>query len=158
MLEHVGLDGYAELGRILGRVLDARRGRGLLHFIGRNEPHPLSEWVERRIFPGAYPPTLGEAVRGVLEPAGVAVLDVENLRSHYVRTLDHWLQRFDAAGDRIAAMYGDAFVRAWRLYLAGSLASFSTGTLQLFQVLFARGGADGLAWTGRGRYADGGDR
>jgi cyclopropane-fatty-acyl-phospholipid synthase len=25
----------------------------------------------------------------------------------------------------------------WRLYLAGSVAAFTTGTLQLFQVLFA---------------------
>ena len=28
------------------------------------------------------------------------------------------------------------FVRMWRLYLAGSIAGFETGTLQLFQVLF----------------------
>jgi cyclopropane-fatty-acyl-phospholipid synthase len=35
-------------------------------------------------------------------------------------------------------MFDAAFVRAWRLYLAGSIAAFTTGTLQLFQVLFAR--------------------
>ena len=32
-----------------------------------------------------------------------------------------------------------SFVRMWRLYLAGSVAAFTTGTLQLFQVLFAPG-------------------
>ncbi len=32
------------------------------------------------------------------------------------------------------------FVRMWRLYLAGSIAAFETGTLQLFQVLFTTAG------------------
>ena len=31
----------------------------------------------------------------------------------------------------------ERFVRMWRLYLAGSIAAFTTGTLQLFQVVFA---------------------
>ena len=35
-------------------------------------------------------------------------------------------------------MFDERFVRTWRLYLAGSVAAFRTGTLQLFQVIFAR--------------------
>ena len=35
-------------------------------------------------------------------------------------------------------MFDPSFVRAWRLYLAGSTAAFTAGDLQLFQVLFAR--------------------
>ncbi len=152
MLEHVGREHYAALGRILDRSLDQRRGRGLLHFIGRNVPQPLSAWVERRIFPGAHPPTLGEATRGVLEPAGLAVIDVENLRAHYATTLAHWRQRFDEASAEIARTYGDSFVSAWRLYLAGSQAGFETGTMQLFQVLFARNASEDLVWSTRERY------
>ena len=34
-------------------------------------------------------------------------------------------------------MFDEKFVRMWRLYLAGSVAGFTTGTLQLFQVVFA---------------------
>ena len=34
-------------------------------------------------------------------------------------------------------MFDERFVRMWRLYLVGSIAGFTTGTLQLFQVLFA---------------------
>ena len=33
-------------------------------------------------------------------------------------------------------MFDEKFVRMWRLYLAGSIAGFTTGTLQLFQVVF----------------------
>ena len=38
-------------------------------------------------------------------------------------------------------MFDETFVRAWRLYLVGSIAAFVAGRLQLFQVLFARTGA-----------------
>jgi hypothetical protein len=34
-------------------------------------------------------------------------------------------------------MFDDRFVRMWRLYLAGSLAAFESGCLQLFQLTFA---------------------
>jgi len=35
-------------------------------------------------------------------------------------------------------MYDERFVRTWRMYLAASRASFLMGSLQLFQVVFAR--------------------
>ncbi len=35
-------------------------------------------------------------------------------------------------------MFDEDFVRAWRLYLCGSIAAFTNGQLQLFQVLFRR--------------------
>ena len=44
-------------------------------------------------------------------------------------------------------MFDDTFVRAWRLYLAGSEAAFTTGWMQLFQVLFARGSSNAIPWT-----------
>jgi cyclopropane-fatty-acyl-phospholipid synthase len=146
MLEHVGPGNYETFGRVIDRTL-GRDGRGLLHFIGRNQPMPLNAWIRKRIFPGAYPPTLSEAVAGVLEPTGFSVLDVENLRLHYARTLDHWRRRFEAATSPLRQMFDEPFVRAWRLYLAGSQAAFTTGWMQLFQVVFARGGSNAIPWT-----------
>ena len=78
MLEHVGIENYAELGRVVRRSLtDA--GRGLIHSIGRNRPAPLHPWIERRIFPGAYAPALSEMMQ-IFEPNGLSVVDVENIR------------------------------------------------------------------------------
>ncbi len=145
MLEHVGRRHYRELGRVVDRCLGPG-GRGLLHAIGSDFPAPLNPWIERRIFPGAYPPTLGEMM-AVLEPAGLSVLDVENLRLHYARTLEHWLARFESAAEAVEDRFGPAFLRAWRLYLSGSLAAFRTGQLQLFQILFQRHGDNDLPWT-----------
>jgi cyclopropane-fatty-acyl-phospholipid synthase len=145
MLEHVGLSDFPTLGRVIDRSL-GETGRGLLHFIGRNQPMPLNPWIRRRIFPGAYPPTLGEVFEHILEPQGFTVLDVENLRLHYATTLRHWRDRFEGAGDRILAMFDAPFVRAWRLYLAGAEAAFTTGWMQLFQVVFARGSTNDIPW------------
>lgn len=145
MLEHVGASQYAELGRVIHRSI-GNSGRGLLHFIGRNYPAPLSGWIRKRIFPGAYAPTLREAAE-ILEPWDLSVYDVENLRLHYAKTLEHWLDRFERSAPEVATMFDPRFVRSWRLYLAGSLVAFRVGTLQLFQMTFAGSGCQRLPWT-----------
>ena len=73
----------------------------------------------------------------IFEPWNLSVLDVENLRLHYAHTLLDWLALFEGNVERVRGMFDEKFVRMWRLYLAGSAAAFTTGTLQLFQVLFA---------------------
>jgi cyclopropane-fatty-acyl-phospholipid synthase len=145
MLEHVGPDHYQELGGLIDRCL-TERGRGLIHSIGRNRAMPMNGWIEKRIFPGAYPPSLREMME-IFEPWDFSVLDVENLRLHYARTLEHWLARFESAADEVRRMFDERFVRTWRLYLAGSVAGFTSGQMQLFQVLFARAGNNDIPLT-----------
>ena len=152
MLEHVGIADYPLMGEVIHRSI-GDSGRGLLHFIGRSYKGAFSRWIRKRIFPGAYAPTLAEAT-SILEPHKYAVQDIENLRQHYERTVEHWLERFEAFGDRVSEMYGDWFRRAWRLYLAGSIAAFHTGTLQLFQVSFTGPQSRRAAWTRAPLYTD----
>lgn len=135
MLEHVGVENYPELGRVAHHSLRTH-GRGLIHSIGRNSPASLHPWIERRIFPGACPPSLGQMMQ-IFEPWDLSILDVENLRLHYARTVTHWMELFEANRERVRTMFDEKFVRMWRLYLAGSIGAFTTGTLQLFQVVFA---------------------
>lgn len=147
MLEHVGVRHFRSLADVLRRVVRRDGGRGLLHFIGRDAPRPLNPWIRRRIFPGAYPPTLAEVASRVLEPAGMSVVDVENLRLHYAKTLSCWSERFAAARNDIRSQYGDAFARAWELYLAGSQAAFAVGWMELFQIVFAPRESAPPSWT-----------
>ncbi len=136
MLEHVGTTHYYDLCATIDKCL-APHGRGLIHSIAQNEAMPMNPWLVKHIFPGGYTPTLREMMQ-TLEPRGFSVLDVENLRLHYARTLQHWLQGFDQHETEIRNMFDQAFIRAWRLYLAGSIANFTCGDLNLFQVLFTR--------------------
>ena len=145
MLEHVGTEHYQELGAVIDRCLKPD-GRGLIHTIGLNYPRPMDAWAERHIFPGASPPSLAQMMQ-IFEPFDFSVLDVENLRMHYARTLEHWLQRYEDNIERVREMFDERFVRAWRLYLAGSLTTFKTGDMQLFQVCFARAGNNQIPWT-----------
>lgn len=151
MLEHIGKQNYRQLGEVIARCL-REDGRGLIHSIGRISPARMSAWVERNIFPGAYPPSLQEAME-IFEPWRFSILDVENIRLHYARTLEQWLERFDEHAREIGAMYDRDFLRAWRLYLAGSAATFACGELQLFQMLFAPGDSNEVPWTRDYMYA-----
>lgn len=150
MLEHVGTDHYRELGAVIDRSLKDS-GRGLIHSIGLNYPRPMDAWTERHIFPGACPPSLAQMMQ-IFEPFDFSVLDVENLRLHYARTLEHWLRRYEDNADRVAEMFDPAFVRAWRLYLAGSHTAFKAGGMQLFQVTFVRAGNNRIPLTRQHLY------
>jgi cyclopropane-fatty-acyl-phospholipid synthase len=152
MLEHVGARNYRTLGRVIDRALKDD-GRGLIHSIGQNRPEPLSAWTVKRIFPGAYVPTLGQMME-IFETPGFSVVDVENLRLHYAKTLEHWLARYERHADKARRMFDDFFVRAWRLYLSASIASFQAGCLQLYQVVFTRPSKNDMAWTRAHLYQD----
>ena len=145
MLEHVGVRNYHALGKVIARTLKSS-GLALVHSVGRNRPTPVNAWLEQRIFPGSYPPSLRE-MTAIFEPFNFSIIDVENLRLHYARTLREWLARFDRAADTVRSMYDEEFVRAWRLYLAGCSAAFFANSTQLFQVVCAPSGNNEVPWT-----------
>ena len=145
MLEHVGPENYRGLGQLIGRILSPT-GRGLIHSIGRNVARPLDPWTVKHIFPGAYVPSLMEMMT-IFEHSDFSVLDVENLRLHYAKTCAEWFERFEEQSAKVAQMFDAEFVRMWRLYLAASSASFESGDLQLFQVVFARANHNQLPLT-----------
>ncbi len=152
MLEHVGVRNFRTLGDVIKRSLKPD-GIGLVHSIGRSHPEPADPWIRKHIFPGGHIPSLSE-VMTVFEPHRFSVLDVENLRLHYARTCAAWLKNFEAVADQVADMYSEEFVRTWRLYLAGSSAGFESGSLQLYQVLFAPPGSNRVPWTRDYQYRE----
>lgn len=145
MLEHVAIRDYVELGDIIKRSLKPD-GRGLIHTIGRTVEGPMNAWIERRIFPGARPPALSQMMN-IFESNELAVYDVENIRLHYSRTLQAWAQRFEEHREQITEMMDEEFVKAWGLYLYGSVAAFDSGQLQLFQVVFHHAESHNVPWS-----------
>jgi cyclopropane-fatty-acyl-phospholipid synthase len=144
MLEHVGPDHYQDLGDVIRQSVHDD-GRALIHSIGRDWARPMNPWIDRHIFPGANPPSLRQ-MTDIFEHSELSVLDVENLRLHYARTLEHWLERFADNVERVRDMFDEEFVRIWNLYLAGSIAAFRSGDLQLFQVVAAPTGSGDIPW------------
>jgi cyclopropane-fatty-acyl-phospholipid synthase len=152
MLEYVGSRDYPVLGKVIKRCLKPH-GRGLIHAVGKNIPGPMNAWLERRIYPGAYPPTIREMME-IFESGNLSVTDIENLRLHYAKTLCRWSQRFERHKAQVEKMLARKFVRAWRQYLAGTGASLSVSHFQVFQVVFTPTENNEMLWSRAHIYAE----
>jgi len=137
MFEHVGVRHYPEFFAKTNALL-GDDGVMLLHSIGHmSPPGTASPWLRKYIFPGAYSPALSEVFAAV-EQASLWVTDLEFLRLHYARTLQHWYQRFEANRGKVAAMYDERFCRMWEFYLLSAQMMFLTGSQLVFQMQLAR--------------------
>lgn len=137
MLEHVGQPQYSTFFRQIRRNLKPD-GIALVHTIGRaTPPDALSPWFNKYIFPGGYSPAMSEVMRSV-EKSDLFATDVEVWRMHYVKTLQHWRNRFESNIDPIRALYDDRFCRMWRYYLIASELSFSVLGMVVFQFQLSR--------------------
>jgi cyclopropane-fatty-acyl-phospholipid synthase len=77
-----------------------------------------------------------------MQAAGLEVLDVENLRRHYARTLALWSDNYETHGEAIRATVDDSTYRVWRIYLAGCAHAFAQDWVSLYQVLACKSGSD----------------
>ena len=102
----------------------------------------MGDFIEKYIFPGGellhVSTMLAHQAR-----AGLELVDAENLRPHYARTLWDWSAALEAQLDearRLLALntpaaQAEKTLRAYRLYLAGSAMCFEQGWLSLHQLL-----------------------
>ena len=136
MFEHVGKK-YIPVFIQKTSALLKNGGVGLLHTIGSDSPSPVNPWILKYIFPGGYIPALEEIVHE-MGKNGISVLDVENLRLHYAKTLEHWATNYERNAEKVRRISDDAFVRQWRLFLYTSIASFKYGDNRLYQIFFSK--------------------
>ena len=133
MFEHVGVPHYGEYFRYIKDHL-ADDGLALIHTIGHVGPaNEADPWTVKYIFPGGYAPALSEIQKAV-DRQHLVTTDVEVLRLHYARTLAAWYERFMAHEAEARALYDARFVRMWRWYLLSMEASFTVGTLLVYQL------------------------
>ena len=142
MVEHVGRDNYQLFMDCAKEVLNPG-GLFLLHFISALKEHPGDPWIKKYIFPGGVVPSLREMLSCAAEE-GFHTMDVENLRLHYNRTLLCWEKNFKEHISEVREMFDERFIRMWDLYLSACAATFHNGIIDLHQVLFTKGIANGL--------------
>ncbi|MFB3915094.1 MAG: class I SAM-dependent methyltransferase [Terriglobales bacterium] len=94
-------------------------------------------FINQHVFPDGELVPLNTTLRAA-EASGFEVRDVESLREHYALTLQHWLRRLEANGDRARQLVGEVRYRVWRIYLAASAHAFTTGRLNVYQVLLSK--------------------
>ncbi len=137
MIEHVGREQYSKFLSSVNEVLNDH-GLFLLHYISAKKEHPGDAWIKKYIFPGGMIPSLREIINESAE-YNFDVLDVENLRLHYNKTLLCWRQNFIQQLPTIRTMFEEEFIRMWDLYLASCAAAFHNGVIDLHQILFSKG-------------------
>ena len=163
MFEHVG---QVNMGVYFGKILRLLRPGGLAmnHGItaGGMEPGQLGagmgEFIEKYIFPGGELLHVSLVLRE-LSLSGLEMVDTENLRPHYARTLWAWSDALEGQLERALRVLESAgpgsraqqVLRAYRLYLAGCAMSFERGWISLHQILATR--PDGDLTTGSLRGA-----
>ncbi|KQT14078.1 class I SAM-dependent methyltransferase [Ramlibacter sp. Leaf400] len=158
MFEHVG---RANMPVYFGQIQQLLRPGGLVmnHGITAGGVYStqlgagMGDFIGKYIFPGGELLHVSHVLRE-LSAAGLEMLDTENLRPHYARTLWAWS---DALEDRLeeaqrvlegtgSARDAGKVLRAYRLYLAGCAMTFEQGWISLHQMLAAR--PDGRPETG----------
>lgn len=158
MFEHVG---RANLGTYFAKIRRLLRPGGLVmnHGITAGGVHNrqlgggMGDFIERYIFPGGELEHVAEVTESLSE-AGLELLDAENLRPHYARTLWAWSDGLEAQLDRARQLTSEQTVRAYRLYLAGCAMSFERGWISLFQLLCARPSGEVADGPMRGAQSD----
>ena len=167
MFEHVG---QVNMPAYFGKIFRLLKPGGLVmnHGITAGSIHPghmgagMGEFIEKYIFPGGELLHVSHVLRE-MAVAGLEMVDTENLRPHYARTLWAWSdgleERLDEAQRVLLASTSNAghaekVLRAYRLYLAGCAMCFEQGWIGLHQILATR--PDGQLQTGPLRGAQSG--
>ncbi|MCF5290386.1 methyltransferase domain-containing protein, partial [Pseudomonas syringae] len=147
MFEHVG---HANLPLYAQRLFGAVKEGGLVmnhgitarHTDGRPVGRGAGEFIDRYVFPNGELPHMA-MISAQISEAGLEVVDVESLRPHYAKTLEHWSARLEARLDEAARIVPEQTLRIWRLYLAGCAYGFTKGWINLHQILAVKPFADG---------------
>jgi cyclopropane-fatty-acyl-phospholipid synthase len=154
MFEHVGA---ANLGAYFAQVRRLLRPGGLImnHGItaggvGNSQVGAgMGDFIGKYIFPGGELVHISYVLREMAQ-AGLEMVDTENLRPHYARTLWAWSDGLEARLDEarqilastLDSQSADRVLRAYRLYLAGCAMGFEQGWTSLHQILASRPDGD----------------
>jgi cyclopropane-fatty-acyl-phospholipid synthase len=154
MFEHVG---RANMTTYFNKIRRLLKPGGLVmnHGITAGGPDNdqlgagMGDFIEKYIFPGGQLLHVSDVLNHMAR-GGLEMVDTENLRPHYARTLWDWSDALEArleTAQQVLALdrdsvRGEKTLRAYRLYLAGSAMSFERGWLALHQMLATRPASD----------------
>ena len=149
MFEHVGrrqLPGYFAQAYQLLKPGGLFLNHGIAYWPGMRQSQP--KWIAKRllgtqsfsqgyVFPDGELEPVSE-VNLLAERSGFEVCDVENLREHYARTLQHWVKRLEEHRAEAIQLANEVTYRTWRFYMAASAYGFEAGYINVNQTLLAK--------------------
>ncbi len=97
------------------------------------------DFLKRRIFPGSCLLGLTAVSRAIKLHTDLALVHMDDLAPHYVRTLRTWNDTFHARLDEVRSLgFDDRFIRTWRYYLEYCEGAFRARHCGDYQFLLAK--------------------
>ncbi len=143
MFEAVGLEYYDAFFSACDRLLTAD-GSMVMQAITMNEHRfdtyrKQSDWIQRRIFPGAQLASIGEIIKSLVRSTHLALYDVEDIGLHYAYTLAAWRARFHDSMREVRELgFDDRFCRMWDYYLAYCEGAFRERRISDVQLMLTK--------------------
>ncbi|GAB2902127.1 cyclopropane-fatty-acyl-phospholipid synthase family protein [Uliginosibacterium flavum] len=98
------------------------------------------DFIQRYIFPGGMLPS-PQIFHQQADKARLVVTRAHAFGLDYARTLNEWLQRFNAKLDKVQAQgFDERFVRMWQFYLAYCEAGFRARSTDVYQFVLSHQG------------------
>jgi cyclopropane-fatty-acyl-phospholipid synthase len=119
-------------------------GIGLISATFNMKKRPTNYATIKHIFPGGFIPSLAETLI-LMEKYGLDVRAIENRSYHYHRSVNQWLENFEANWERIRAIdsvrFNEKFRRTWLFYLSGAAETFEAAReiINCYHITFVKG-------------------
>ncbi|CCK80505.1 class I SAM-dependent methyltransferase [Desulfobacula toluolica] len=143
MSEHVGKSNMSVFFKTVYNSLK-KGGLFMQHTITTNNRRKKgfeNSFMDKYMFPGGEL-MLEQDLLDLASSSGFELLNAENFRTHYVRTLNDWILMMERHKDKLQQIVSDNIYRIYHVFFIGSLISFKTKEISLFQNLFYKTDCD----------------
>lgn len=97
------------------------------------------DFIQRYIFPGSCIPSISAINQSLARATDMRLFHMEDLTSHYAKTLRQWRERFFANISRVRTLgYPEEFIRMWELYFCYCEGGFHERVIGDVQMLLTK--------------------
>ncbi len=143
MSEHVGKANMLNFFKTVHKSLK-KGGLFMQHTITTNTRRKKGYenlFLDKYMFPGGELMFEHDLVN-LASSCGFELMNAENFRTHYVKTLNDWIGRMEKRKDKLLKIVSDNVYRIYHVFFIGSLISFKAKKISLFQNLFYKTDTD----------------
>ena len=96
-----------------------------------------TDFIQKYIFPGGFLPSVAAMQQAVGRTSDLRLAELEDLSTHYARTLKAWRERFFDRIDEVWQLgFDDRFIRMWEYYLCYCEAAFREQAVRVVQIVW----------------------
>ncbi|MBU1342630.1 MAG: cyclopropane-fatty-acyl-phospholipid synthase family protein, partial [Proteobacteria bacterium] len=143
MSEHVGRTNMQNFFKIVYNSLK-KGGLFMQHTITTNIRRKKgyeNSFLDKYMFPGGELMFEHDLLK-MASSTGFELLNAENFRTHYIKTLNDWILRMEKQKEKLLKIVSENVYRIYHVFFIGSLISFKTKEISLFQNLFYKTDSD----------------